>query len=320
MVRSGPDRLFYLLLKNPRHGWGLPKGHAAEGEDLTATARRETEEETGISADALRICPRFSREIRYEVKKGLKRVTYLLARTEREEIALSSEHDEARWVDLDGALDLIEHKKLRAVVRAGATFLRDPMLRRGLSPEAARALLLRYFGEDAPVVAHSAQVASIARTIADLWDGVDADYVEACAWLHDIGRRKTQGPDHTLAGFHIVVEEGWPGYAPPCLSHFAKGAPIEALLSDPGADPTLIESMYSACDLDTLPTEEKIIALADFHVAGPRRVTLDERRADLERRYGPSPLITRNHALAHSLSTEAQSAIGALVEQVIGLS
>ncbi len=310
MVRSGPDRLFYLLLKNPRYGWGLPKGHAGEGEDLTAAARRETEEETGISADALRICARFSREIRYQVQEGLKHVTYLLARTEREEIALTPEHEEFRWVDLEGALDLIEHEQLRVVVRAGATYLRDPLLRRGLSPAAARALLVRSVGEDAPVIAHTEQVASVARAIADAWGGLDAAYVEACAWLHDIGRAQTQGPDHTLLGFRLVVDAGWPGYAPPCLSHFTKGAPIEALLSDPGADPTLIESMYAACDLDTLPTEEKIIALADFHAAGPRRVTLDERRADLERRYGPSPLITRNHTLALNLRTEIEARLG----------
>ena len=310
MVRPGPDRLFYLLLKNPRHGWGLPKGHAAAGEDLTAAALRETEEETGISADALRIDARFAREIRYEVKKGKKHVTYFLARTEREEIALSSEHEEFRWVDLEGVLELIEHEQLRVVVRAGATYLRDPLLRRGLPPAAARALLVRSSGEGAPVIAHTEQVASVARAIADAWGGLDAAYVEACAWLHDIGRARKQGPDHTLEGFRLVVEKGWPGYAPPCLSHFTKGASIEALLSDPGADQTLIESMYAACDLDTLPTEEKIIALADYHAAGPRRVTLEERRADLERRYGPSPFIARNYALALTLKTEVEARLG----------
>ncbi len=101
LVRSGPDRLFYLLLKNPRYGWGLPKGHAGEGEDLTAAARRETEEETGISGDALRIYPRFSREIRYLVEQGPKRVTYLLARTEREKIAKEMGHLESNVLNVN---------------------------------------------------------------------------------------------------------------------------------------------------------------------------------------------------------------------------
>ncbi len=38
---------------NRRAPWSIPKGLAEPGEDLEQTARRETEEETGVTADAL---------------------------------------------------------------------------------------------------------------------------------------------------------------------------------------------------------------------------------------------------------------------------
>src|SRR5687768_8418483 len=42
-----------LLIKDPYDKWGLPKGHAEEGEALYETALREVAEETGLSDLAL---------------------------------------------------------------------------------------------------------------------------------------------------------------------------------------------------------------------------------------------------------------------------
>jgi len=286
--RGAPFR--YLTLRNAKHGdVGFPKGHVEPGEGLLEAAIRETAEETGITA----VTPNrwFQRTIRYPLRGGVKEVTYFAAESAREEVGLSREHDEARWRDLDETAAAIRHDDLRAVVRDAATFLKDPFLRGGLTPEAAEELLVSRVGEGARVVAHTAEVAAMARVIGG--GTGDPDYVEAAAWLHDIGRSVVQDDRHPLEGFRIVVAAGHPGYAPPCLSHYTKGVP------DPKG--THYREMSEACDLETFDPAEQAIALADALAAGSRRVTLDERYEDLARRYGPSPFLDRNLAICRQL-------------------
>jgi 8-oxo-dGTP diphosphatase len=304
--RGEPHR--YLTLRNSRHGdVGLPKGHVEPGEGLLDAALRETAEETGI-ADAV---PNrwFKRTLRYRVLRGTKEVTYFAAETATGAVRLSREHDEARWRDLDEALAAIRHENLRAVVRDAATFLKDPILRRGLTPAAARALLVSRVGEEARVVAHTAEVAAMARAIGE--DGGNPDYVEAAAWLHDIGRAVTHGDRHPLEGFRVVVAAGHPGYAPPCLSHYTKGAP------EP--EGPHYREMCEACDLETFDAAERAVALADALAAGPRRVTLDERYEDLARRYGPSPFFERNLAICRRLKADFEARTGKDLYAMLGI-
>ena len=59
LYRDGPEGLEVLLVHasgpyNRRAPWGIPKGEPDEGEnDLEATARRETREETGVETGEL---------------------------------------------------------------------------------------------------------------------------------------------------------------------------------------------------------------------------------------------------------------------------
>jgi 8-oxo-dGTP pyrophosphatase MutT (NUDIX family) len=308
LFRRG-DPFRYLTLRNARHrDVGLPKGHVEKGEELLETAVRETAEETGI-VDA-RPNRWFHRKIRYVIGAVAKEVTYFAAETASDKVTLSKEHDEARWRDLDGATKAIRHEDLRSVVRDAAVFLKDPILRRGLTPDAARKLLVSRVGEGAPVVAHTAQVAAMARIIGG--GTGDPDYVEAAAWLHDIGRAVTHGDRHPLEGFRIVVAAGHGGYAPPCLSHYTKGAPDAAL-------PHYAE-MCEACDLETFDAAEQAIALADALAAGPRRVTLDERYEDLARRYGPSPFFGKNLAICRRLKADFEARTGKDLYALLGIS
>jgi putative nucleotidyltransferase with HDIG domain len=303
----------YLTLRNARHGdVGLPKGHLEPGEGVLEGALREAEEETGIRP----LPPNrwFRRELSYPVAKGKKRVTYLAAVSPSDEVTLSHEHDAYWWRDFDGTLALLRHEDLRAVVRDAATFLKDPLLRRGLAPQEAKALLVARVGKEAKVVAHTAEVAAIARAIGGARGDVDADYVEAAAWLHDIGRAVAHDERHPLEGFRIVVKAGHPGYAPPCLSHYTKGAaPEDARLGD------LAREMREACDLETFDPPEQVIALADGLAAGARRVTLDERYEDLARRYGPSPFLDRNLATCRRLKAEFEGLTGRDLYDVAGV-
>jgi len=304
LYRTGRKHHLYLTLRNARHGdVGLPKGKAKPGEESLETAGRETEEETGLGPD--RIAPNgwFRRTVAYPFKGVSKAVVYHLAHTAAEEITLSSEHASCAWLDLDRALDVLRHDNLRGVLRDAAVFSKDPILRRGLGPSAARALLAAEAGDEAPVLRHSAQVAAMARALADAWGGLDADYVEAAAWLHDIGRARTQGPRHPIEGFHVVSARGHAGYAAPCLSHYTKGRPHR----DFGE---LADEMWRACDLEFLGPEERLIALADAMAAGERRVTLEERHADLCRRYGAGPFFDGMLDAARGLQQEFESRTG----------
>jgi putative nucleotidyltransferase with HDIG domain len=311
LCRPLPGRFLYLTLTNARHGdVGAPKGHADGGEDLLATAVREAAEETGLPVIPAR---GFRRVVRYPEKGRTKEVTYFAARTEREDVRLSDEHSSFAWLDLDATLAAIRHENLRQVFRDAAAWLKDPILRRDLDPAAARALLERETGTGAPVVAHSAQVADMARTMAEAL-GADASYVEAAAWLHDVGRARTQETRHTLEGFRLLAARGHAGYAPPCLSHYLKGRAPEDFV-----DAALAGEMRESCDLDTFPPEERIIALADFLAAGARRVRPEERHADLVRRYGPSAFVDGSLAIARTLQREFEEASGTALDRLLGL-
>jgi 8-oxo-dGTP diphosphatase len=304
--REAPFR--YLTLRNARHGdVGLPKGHLEPGETPLAGALRETAEETGITD--VRPNRWFLRKVRYPSGRGTKEVTYLAGETGARDVRLSREHDLAQWKDLDGTLAAIRHGNLREVVRDAAVFLKDPILRRGLTPREARALLVSRVGEGARVVAHTAEVASMARAIGE--DGGNPDDVEAAAWLHDIGRSVTQDSAHPLEGFRIVVAAGHPGYAPPCLSHYTKGVAVPEM--------PLYREMSEACDLETFGDMEQAVALADALAAGPRRVTLEERYEDLARRYGPSPFLERNLAICRRLKAGFEARTGKDLYAMLGI-
>jgi uncharacterized protein len=299
-----PEGLRYLTLTNAKHGdIGLPKGHCKKKEDDLDCALRETLEETGLAVAPRRF---FQRTSRYAVKKGEKVVHYFLASTEETGIELSKEHSEFRWLGLEQTLLHIRHDELREIVRDAGIYLKDPALRGGLAPAGAADLLVQHVGTDAPVVAHSAQVAAVARSLAAAWVGTDPAYVEACAWVHDIGRARTHDARHGLEGFRMLCELGFPGYAPPCISHYLKGSAPEAR----GLDEDFAIDLRFACDLDTFPVEERLIALADYLVAGPRRVRIEERHADLVARYGASEFIDTNRDIAEALKAEWEAHTG----------
>ena len=75
----------FLLMKHPDR-WDLPKGHCEADESFEETAIRETEEETGISRQAIDLDPEFHFDLTYPVtyqKTGdrvfQKHVRYFLA-------------------------------------------------------------------------------------------------------------------------------------------------------------------------------------------------------------------------------------------------
>ena len=93
----------FLLMKHRRR-WDLPKGHVDPGEDEFTTAVRELEEETGIAASDVHFEDGFRFEVFYVVREREfspdplpKRVTFYLARLERDVEIAVTEHQGYKW-------------------------------------------------------------------------------------------------------------------------------------------------------------------------------------------------------------------------------
>ncbi len=318
LFRRDRGEIRYLVLWNARRDEpGFPKGHAEKGESLRETALRETLEETGVGD--VRIGMWFERRMRYRVRAGLKEVVYFVGETTASDVTLSPEHSRAAWMTYDEVCATLTHDSLRAeFVRAGA-YLKDAALRRGLTPSQGRALLIQHAGADASVVAHTTEVAAVARALADrcveVGIEVNADFVETCAWLHDIGRSVAHDERHPLEGHRIVTAAGHPGYAPTCISHYTKGRSPQLL----GLDKKLARAMHEACDLATFGWEEQLVALADAMVAGTKRVTLEARRDDLVARHGSVAFFEHAHRAVREIRVLFEQRVGSDLYSLLGL-
>ena len=95
-----------LLLQYPQGHWSYPKGHVEGDEDHYQTARRELEEETGISE--VEIDSEWSHRTEYTFQsKGRpidKQVFWYIASTDQLEVKLSHEHTNYLWLSLDLSL------------------------------------------------------------------------------------------------------------------------------------------------------------------------------------------------------------------------
>jgi bis(5'-nucleosidyl)-tetraphosphatase len=102
VFRRTEEGVKFLLLYRRGNYWNFPKGHFEEGEDSMATALRETQEETGIRKEDLRIIPGFKAyEKFYFVKENEKihdTVILYLAETKKAEVVLvPREHSGFAW-------------------------------------------------------------------------------------------------------------------------------------------------------------------------------------------------------------------------------
>lgn len=107
--------------------WSLPKGNVEEGEENLAAALRETEEETGIKKEELKIIEGFKKEEKYFYKENdiliSKTAHYFLAEyIGDKEITLSFEHINFKWATLKEAFELIKFKNIRQILQDTETF------------------------------------------------------------------------------------------------------------------------------------------------------------------------------------------------------
>ena len=110
VFRRTPRGPRYLVLRAFKN-WDFPKGLVDTGEDQLACAKREVEEETGLTNLDYPFGEEFRETLPYA---GNKIARYYLAETDQVEIVLPvspelgrPEHHEYRWVSLDEAEHLL---------------------------------------------------------------------------------------------------------------------------------------------------------------------------------------------------------------------
>lgn len=116
----------YLLLKHRRGHWDLPKGNIELGEDPIETAERELIEETGIRKFRFYDGYREVIEYYYRRRGGIlvhKKVIFFLAEALSNDVKISSEHIDYRWVDYSSALELATFKNTRNLIEKAEKFL-----------------------------------------------------------------------------------------------------------------------------------------------------------------------------------------------------
>jgi|SRR6185312_8493595 len=102
------------LVKNGPDFWGFPKGHIDPGEDALEAAKREIEEETGLTRLTLvREYPAYERLGGRDMSE-LKSISMFLFTTDEDTLApLDPANPEARWVKADEVAEILTHPKDR---------------------------------------------------------------------------------------------------------------------------------------------------------------------------------------------------------------
>ena len=108
-----------LVVNQNNNSWSLPKGHIDPGESPLEAARREIEEESGVSK--IELIRELGTYERYKIGLGgnedvseFKVLTFFLFRTAQTRLKpLDPENPEARWVKKEEVAKLLTHPKDR---------------------------------------------------------------------------------------------------------------------------------------------------------------------------------------------------------------
>ena len=124
---KGDGNRKYLLLKHGIDYWNFPKGKLESGESDLDAAKRELNEETGITN--IEIIDGFEDTFGYSflVKEGLikKVVKIFLAKYLKGSINLYNEHEEYEWFVFEDALNILKFNNIRNSLKVADKYLSE---------------------------------------------------------------------------------------------------------------------------------------------------------------------------------------------------
>ena len=133
LFRQDGKHILYLLLlyerKNDSKGehsyWDFPKGHMEEGETENQTLRREILEETSI--EDIVVIEGFSESIKYFFQRDgepvAKEVVFFLCQTPQNEVRISYEHKDAKWLEYKEAMKALGFENSRELLKKADRFV-----------------------------------------------------------------------------------------------------------------------------------------------------------------------------------------------------
>lgn len=120
VYRKKDGEFEFLLLQNKGENWEFPIGHMKKGEELYSCAKREVMEETGLTGFELDINFHHYFTIKKEYLADISFKTIHLFLVEaKEEVTISSEHLDYKWVNQEEAIAMLKKKhKIKSLQKA----------------------------------------------------------------------------------------------------------------------------------------------------------------------------------------------------------
>ena len=159
-------------------------------------------------------------------------------------------------------------------------------------------------------IKHCIYVGIGAGRIADAL-GLDSDYAQALGYIHDIGR-KLSHPNHTIAGYKYMINEGYSEEARSCLTHSFIDNNIYYTAGGIPEGKDRFDYMNSFLQGTELTIYDNIVQMCDLFCLDTGFTTIERRLLDITKRKG----VYSNSALHLEKTMELK----AKLEKMIGYS
>ncbi len=126
--KRGEEFFVVLILTKNGSVWTLPKGLIEKGEDPETAATREVKEETGCLGKVINLIDKidiwfYSRENSNKIRHHKLIYYYLMKYIEGDTKDHDYEVDDARWFQIDRAIDMVTYKKDRQILKKAKRML-----------------------------------------------------------------------------------------------------------------------------------------------------------------------------------------------------
>ena len=164
---------------------------------------------------------------------------------------------------------------------------------------------------------HSRITACCAEKIAEKFDGLDSEKAYILGLLHDIGRKfGVSHLRHVSDGYSYMMSLGFDEAAKICLTHSFNNQTLDDYIGrfDTTKDElTLIEDKLKSIEMNDY---DRVIQLCDSLAGSEKILNIEERMADVKRRYGQYPQEKWNKNL--QLKQYFENKIGKDIYTVVG--